>query len=217
MPIIVIEGVNGSGTSTQSKRLASYLENKGKKAILTSHPGSTDLGKELRKILKYGDVKTTPEQELMLFAADFMSFYQEIVMNIDIDNDYLICDRLNITGALTYQKAGGSSDFQVSSLLTLLENLGWQIKIDYLFVISVSYDIIRTRLEKPNLVDQDKNNGDKKDRFESRGKNYLETVCSYYDCLNDSRIISDYFNEIVKLDGSRSEDDVFNQIISKLD
>lgn len=216
MPVIVIEGVNGAGTSTQSKMLFDYLKDEGKNVIVTSHPGSTCLGKELRKILKYGDVNTTPQQELILFAADFMSFYQEILLNMDIDDDYVICDRLNITGALTYQVAGGATEIQVSSLLSFLEDLGWQMNIDYLFILSASYDVIKQRIEKPNLVSQDMDNGNKKDRFELKGKAFLEKVCDNYNKLSNNILVNNYFDKVYDIDGSNKPDEVFDQIISKL-
>lgn len=216
MSIIVLEGSNGTGTSTQCAKLKDYLESKGKNVLLTRHPGSTDLGKELRKILKFGNVKTTPQQEILLFAADALSFYQEHVTKHNI-NDFIICDRLNITGALTYQKAGGASDEQINAMFSVLGAMGWNNVFDQLLIFRAPYDILQSRLEKPDLIDQDKEQGNKKDRFESRGNLFMEDVCENYSRLSSKKVLNNYFKNISNIDASDSIDGVFSQIIKHLE
>ena len=48
---IVFEGLDGSGKTTQAKRLADFLTNLGKDVLLTREPGGTELGEQVRKIL----------------------------------------------------------------------------------------------------------------------------------------------------------------------
>jgi len=215
MPVIVLEGSNGTGTSTQCSKLKDHLESLGKNVILTRHPGSTELGKELRKILKFGNVKTTPQQEILLFAADALSFYQEYITKYN-KNDFIICDRLNITGALTYQKAGGATEDQIIAMFNVLGAMGWHKVFDQLFIFRAPYDILQSRLEKPDLIDQDKEQGNKKDRFESRGNTFMEDVCENYHKLSDKKVLKNYFNNISNIDASDSIDGVFSQIIRHL-
>lgn len=215
MPIIVLEGANGTGTSTQCNKLKEYLENFGKKVYLTRHPGSTDLGQHLRKILKFGDVNTTPQQELLLFAADALAFYQQYIENLN-DEEFVICDRLNITGALTYQKAGGATDGQIMAMHQVLQCMGWQESFDHLFVFLSPYEILQSRLENPNLIDQDIEQGNKKDRFESRGDTFMEKVCANYEAIPQNKELKYWFSEISVIDATKSIDDVFEQIIDKI-
>lgn len=214
MPVIVLEGSNGTGTSTQCNRLKSFLESMGKVAIVTRHPGSTDLGQQLRKILKFGDVNTTPQQEILLFAADAIAFYQNYVGHMQ--DEFIICDRLNITGALTYQKAGGASYDQVMAMFQVLKSMGWNKIFEHLFVFVAPYSVLQSRLDKPNLIDQDKEHGDKKDRFESRGNTFMEEVCANYAFLSEEEILKDFFQVVSVIDASLSVDEVFSQILEEL-
>ena len=59
--MIVIDSINGMGKSTVINNLSKFYPD----AIVTSHPGSTDIGKELRKLLKFGNFK------VKLFWAGF--------------------------------------------------------------------------------------------------------------------------------------------------
>lgn len=221
MPIIVLEGANGTGTSTQCNKLKEYLEKAGKTVYLTRHPGSTELGQQLRKILKFGDVETTAQQELLMFAADAMAFYQHYIQNMN-DDDWVICDRLNITGALTYQRAGGAKLDQIHAMINILRNMGWTRVIDYLFIFNAPYEKLIKRLENPDLIDLDKEEGNKKDRFESRGDSFMKNVCHNYQLLlldiseyeksNDCAI----FRSINDINASESIENVFEQIIDRI-
>jgi thymidylate kinase len=175
--LIVIEGINGCGKSTIIKALLETYP----LATVTSHPGSTDIGKELRKLLKFGNFNLSGSQELALFAADAIGFYKQFIENADTNKDQLlICDRLNITGALTYQRAKGVTLSEINTMFDLLIACGWKKRIDKLIVFNAPLDVIQSRIKKPTLVDQDKIQGDKKDRFESAGEEYLKKVHEYY-------------------------------------
>ncbi|RUM60163.1 MAG: dTMP kinase, partial [Persephonella sp.] len=62
---IVFEGIDGSGKTTQAKKLYEYLKEKGLKTVLTKEPGGTDIGKEIRKILLNKDYNIPPIAELL--------------------------------------------------------------------------------------------------------------------------------------------------------
>ena len=72
---LVMEGIDGSGKSTQVDHLrrwlpASGLMPPGADLVVTREPGGTDLGQRLRAILLDPQVDVPPLSELMLFAAD---------------------------------------------------------------------------------------------------------------------------------------------------
>jgi dTMP kinase len=62
---IVFEGLDGAGTTTQSKLLEGYVKN----SFLTCEPTGGDFGRMIRKILQK-DVKASPLSLAYLFAAD---------------------------------------------------------------------------------------------------------------------------------------------------
>lgn len=72
---IVIEGIDGSGKSTQADRLLQYFQHQGEKAILSPEPTDGPIGKLIRQalqtgLLTYDDPKNFDAQMSYLFAAD---------------------------------------------------------------------------------------------------------------------------------------------------
>ncbi len=66
---IVVEGLDGTGKTTQIKILAKYLEDKGERVEITAEPTSHPTGKLIRRILS-GEVKVTPWSLAALFLSD---------------------------------------------------------------------------------------------------------------------------------------------------
>jgi dTMP kinase len=103
---IAFEGGEGTGKSTQSKLLAKWLEEQGKKVVLTHEPGGSDLGKELRHILlghQTGDI--SPRAEALIFAADRAHHVYQVIRPALERGDVVITDRYFDSSA-AYQGAG---------------------------------------------------------------------------------------------------------------
>jgi len=67
---VTFEGIDGSGKSTQSRRLADHLRAAGRDVILTREPGGSDGAEEIRRLLVEGDPdRWSPETEILLFTA----------------------------------------------------------------------------------------------------------------------------------------------------
>ncbi len=66
---VVIEGIDGSGKTTQAKRLVEYFEKKGIKSIYTKEPTDEVIGKLIRKVLS-GELRLPHVAFQYLFAAD---------------------------------------------------------------------------------------------------------------------------------------------------
>lgn len=68
---IAFEGGEGTGKSTQSKLLKSWLEDEGEVVLLSREPGGSELGVEIRKILlSHSTGEISPRAEALLYAAD---------------------------------------------------------------------------------------------------------------------------------------------------
>ncbi len=76
---IVVEGLDGTGKTTQIKILAEYIRSKGKEAEITAEPTSQPTGKLIRRILS-GEVPSSPWSLAALFLSD------RIVHNRDSEN-----------------------------------------------------------------------------------------------------------------------------------
>lgn len=78
---ITLEGVEGSGKSTQLKFIKNYLQGLGYEVIITYEPGDTKIGQEIRQLLLDPEYnKLVPKAELMLYLADRAQHVQEVVI-----------------------------------------------------------------------------------------------------------------------------------------
>jgi dTMP kinase len=83
---IVVEGLDGTGKTTQIKILAEYIRAKGRDVEITAEPTAHPTGKLIRRILS-GEVKTTPWSLAALFLSD------RIVHNTSEDGiEKMLCD-----------------------------------------------------------------------------------------------------------------------------
>src|SRR5207248_7084855 len=68
MVFVTLEGIEGSGKSTQARRLAARL---GRDTVLTQEPGGTEIGRAIRGLLlDHGHRAMAPAAEALLFFAD---------------------------------------------------------------------------------------------------------------------------------------------------
>lgn len=88
---IVLEGIDGSGKTTQAKRLVEHLDKKGQKAIYTKEPTDGPIGQLIREILK-GEIKVSKASFQYLFSADRANHEEKIVQQLK-DGVYVVCDR----------------------------------------------------------------------------------------------------------------------------
>jgi dTMP kinase len=67
---ISLEGIDGSGKSTQARRLAEHMRARGRDVVLTREPGGAPGAEEIRRLLVEGDpARWSPETEILLFTA----------------------------------------------------------------------------------------------------------------------------------------------------
>ena len=67
---ISLEGIDGSGKSTQARRLADRLRAMGRDPVLTREPGGAPGAEDIRRLLVEGDPdRWSPETEILLFTA----------------------------------------------------------------------------------------------------------------------------------------------------
>jgi dTMP kinase len=108
---VVIEGLDGAGTTTQSALLAGRLRRDGRRVHLTAEPSSGPVGALIRQVLRGrigggrgGKHAFDPWALALLFAADRRDhFHTEIAPKI-VDDVDVVCDRFTMS-SLAYQGA----------------------------------------------------------------------------------------------------------------
>lgn len=107
---ITFEGGEGSGKTTQIERLRDYFNSLGKEVILTREPGSTRIGRDIRKILLHVDnVDLKPKAELLLYLADRAQHFSELIIPSLEAGKVVISDRC-YDSTVAYQSYGRGMD-----------------------------------------------------------------------------------------------------------
>ncbi|MDR0453272.1 MAG: dTMP kinase [Deferribacteraceae bacterium] len=75
---IVIDGIDGTGKTTQVRFLTEWLQKTGREAESTQEPGGTAAGAVIRSILVNKNMTLDPNAELLLFCADRVDHMQKI-------------------------------------------------------------------------------------------------------------------------------------------
>lgn len=100
---ISLEGIEGCGKTTQARRLASYLQHRGRDCLLTREPGGTAIGGQIRRILLSPDhAAMDPAVELLLYVADRVQHVRETIRPALRAGRIVVCDRF-VDATLVYQ------------------------------------------------------------------------------------------------------------------
>jgi dTMP kinase len=98
---VSIEGVDGSGKSTQARLLKEYLLGLGREVVATREPGGTELGERVRQLVLDGP-EMAPWAEAALFAASRAEHAAEVIRPALARGADIVCDRF-IDSSLAYQ------------------------------------------------------------------------------------------------------------------
>jgi dTMP kinase len=103
---IVLDGAEGSGKSTQTKRLVQRLEEAGVSALLVRDPGTTRIGEKVRQILlDPANLEMGMRAEMLLYMAARAQMMAEVILPALQLGKCVICDRF-VSSTLAYQLGG---------------------------------------------------------------------------------------------------------------
>ena len=107
---ITLEGPDGSGKSTQAKRLAEELSGRGYDVLLTREPGGSPIGEQIRQILfNLDNTKMHPRTEFLLFTASRAQHVCQVIQPHLQKGGVVISDRY-LHSSLAYQGYGHELD-----------------------------------------------------------------------------------------------------------
>ncbi|WP_448568413.1 dTMP kinase [Thermus sp.] len=98
---LTLEGLDGSGKSTQAGLLRAFLEERGLRAVLTREPGGGL--PEVRDLLLGGEL--SPEAEYLLFSADRAEHVRRVILPSLERGAWVVSDRY-LDSSLAYQGFG---------------------------------------------------------------------------------------------------------------
>jgi dTMP kinase len=162
---IVFEGGEGSGKSTQARALHQSLLRRGYPALLTHEPGGTELGEQVRRLLK-GQADATPLAWLFLFSAARAQLLQEVVRPMLAHGSMVVCDRY-VPSTIAYQSYGGGLDMATVAKVTQAATQGLQPDVVVL-------------LDQSPALGLERKHGQTPDQFESEDVEFHQRVRQGY-------------------------------------
>ena len=109
---ITLEGPEGSGKSTQIRRLAKRLEAMGYPVITTREPGGTPISDQIRHVLvRMENKELHPRTEILLFLAARAQLVEQLIKPALQDGKIILCDRYG-DSTLAYQGYGHGLDLE---------------------------------------------------------------------------------------------------------
>ncbi|WP_115070904.1 dTMP kinase [Synechococcus sp. UW179B] len=178
--LLVLEGIDGCGKTTQLQQLSSWLPTSGlmpagSQLIVTREPGGTALGKSLRELLLHPpqDADPGPTAELLMYAADRAQHVDRVIQPALERGDWVLSDRF--TGStMAYQGYGRSLD---RVLITELERIATR---------GLSPDMT-IWLDLPLELSVQRRGSREEDRMEAEGFAFLERVAKGFSDLAKTR------------------------------
>lgn len=149
---IVFEGGEGTGKSTQIKLLAKHLKSLRKKVVITKEPGSTTLGKNIRKLLLNPKEKfVSPRTELLLYEADRAQHVDSLILPKLRVGFIVISDRYQ-DSSVVYQ--GISRKLGANKVHTLNRFATGGLNADLTFILDLQVKEAFKRIKKRGRLDR---------------------------------------------------------------
>jgi len=197
---ITFEGIEGSGKSTQLKRLRTWLEAQGREVVSVREPGSTSIGNRIRGLLL--DPEATDmcdETEMLLFAAARAQLVRQVVRPALRRGAMVLCDRY-LHSSIAYQ--GWARELGRERVLDINRAAIDGLLPHQVILMDVPVEVALERARKRAGLD----------RIEQEAIVFHEAVRQGY--LAERDLDPD---RIVVIDGDQDEDSILLQVIQHLD
>jgi dTMP kinase len=205
---IVLEGIDGSGKTTQAQRIAAYFKAKGDKVILTREPRKKGIVGDLIQQVLHGDIPFPPKALQYLFSTDRVLHHELVIYPALKKGKAVISDR-SFWSAVVYGILDKKENYDMRSVDQLLVSQSILsmyhqfIVPDITFYLKIPFEESLKRVKK-------KHKTDKKEIYED--KNKLEKVIRGYEWL-----FEEFKDEITTVDGTGSVDEVTNRLIKAIE
>lgn len=172
---ITLEGIEGSGKTTEVKFLREFFAQKGINCVFTREPGGTEIGAQMRKILLNPDnMALEPNSELLLYIADRVQHVNQVILPALNAGQWVVCDRY-FDATLVYQGYARGLDMEL--MCALHQKMCHNLYPD----LTVLFDVEPELGLKRALGDLDTGlRGDAESRFEMERLDFHHTIRNGY-------------------------------------
>jgi dTMP kinase len=186
---ISLEGIDGSGKSTQARLLAEAL---GPETLTIREPGGTGAAERIRELLADPGLDIDPFAELLLFSAARADLVTRVIRPaLDSDRD-VVADRF-ADSSVAYQ--GGARGLGTSHVLSLVDMTIDGLWPDLTILLRTDPEVGLGR-------------ADGEDRFEAEGLELQRAVAEAYDEI--AQVASD---RVVVVDGEGTVEEVHERVM----
>lgn len=200
---IALEGIDGSGKTTQLEKLTEYFKSLGREVIVTREPRKKGIIGDLVHKVLLGETKLPSVSLQYLFSADRAANHQEIVLPALKEGKVVITDRC-FWSAVVYgilDRTGGKYDKKDADLLLMTQSIlsmYHQFTVpDYTFYLKIPLEESWKRL---------KSKDDVKEIYEDKDK--IAKVLTGYEYLKDR-----FAGVIIEIDGNQPVENVTEDIV----
>jgi dTMP kinase len=201
---LTFEGLDGSGKTTQLRKLAAWLEARGETPLVTRQPGGTRIGDRIRTLLLDSKTDTlSPLTELGLMFADRAQTIQEIIAPALAEGRIVLCDRFT-DSTEAYQGGGRQLGSDIVLQLHAIMCGGLQPNVTLLLLPGFEASLARARRRNDRM----KSAGTDESRFEREDEAFYQRVFDKYREIAAREPV-----RVVTIDSDSSIEEIHRQIV----
>lgn len=194
---ISLEGIDGSGKSTQARLLSDALRAMGRDTVLTREPGGSPGAEEIRALVLEGDPdRWSAETEILLFTAARRDHLERTILPALAAGKVVICDRFADSTRMYQGLSRGDLRAQVDALHSLM--IGREPDLTLLIDMDPAKGLARA-----------KGRNGTEERFEDFGLQLQERMRAGFLGLAE-----EYADRFRVIDGDRSQDVVAADVLA---
>lgn len=170
---ISVEGSDGSGKSTQIKKIEAYLKSKSQDVLLTREPGGTVISEKIRELLldpSHSEMKA--KTEMLLYAAARAQHLEEFILPSLQAGKHVLTDRFT-DSSIAYQGFGRGLG-EIVAEINRIATGGISPDITFFLELSPETGIARKKSEENHEMDRLEQ---EKQEFHQRVYNGYKTLC----------------------------------------
>lgn len=181
---LTFEGLDGSGKTTQLRRLATWLAEEGYQTVQLRQPGGTALGDRIRSVLLDSRSESAlgaiaPLAELALMFADRAQAIAEVIQPALAAGAVVLCDRYTDSSE-AYQGAG--RELGSARVLALQRAVCDNLQPDLTILLLPAFSTSLFRARRRNIR-QAEHSGTDENRFEREGDRFYERIHLAYEAI----------------------------------
>ncbi|MEL7263242.1 MAG: dTMP kinase [Planctomycetota bacterium] len=200
---ITLDGIDGTGKSTQIDRLTQWFRDSGKTVTNVRDPGSTPAGEAIRGLLLDSNLDMHRRCEALLYMAARTQMVHETITPALDRGEVIISDRFLLANAV-YQSVADRPDVETVQAREIWQLADWALP-------SVRPDLT-ILLDMPAIDAANRRSSQSNDRMEARGIEYLEKVRQAF-----LKQIKQCGGRHVIVNANQSPQSVFEEIVSTVE